>query len=217
MSVDCVVIVPMLGRPHTVDPLAESLYATTDRCRLLFVCTAGDRDVIAAVRGHDHMIVAPKPRGDYPAKINHGYRNSTERLLFLGGCDIKFHDGWYEAATGLLTRKVRVVGTNDLGSGRTATGDLSTHTLVARNYADKWGTIDEPGKVLHEGYWHEGCDDELCETAKYRNMWAHAPDSHVEHLHPAHGKARWDRLYRQTPLRQRQGLALLNRRRRLWT
>lgn len=46
-----VVLVPMLGRPHTVRPLRESLAASTDRARLLWICTEGDTDVLDATAG----------------------------------------------------------------------------------------------------------------------------------------------------------------------
>ena len=85
--------------------------------------------------------------------------------------------------------RIGVVGTNDLCNKRTM-GRYGhwTHSLIARWYAD-CGTIDEPDKLLHEGYWHEYVDDELIETARHRNAYRHAIDSYVEHLHPLCNKA----------------------------
>ncbi|MBK6887023.1 MAG: hypothetical protein IPH03_11765 [Tetrasphaera sp.] len=82
----------------------------------------------------------------------------------------------------------KVVGTNDLGNRSTATGRLSTHTLVERTYVDRHGTIDEPGVLCHEGYWHEYVDNELIGTAKHRGVYGHARQAHVEHLHWLWGK-----------------------------
>lgn len=110
-----------------------------------------------------------------------------------------------------------MVGTNDLGNPRVLRGVHATHSLVTRRYVDQHGTIDEPGKVLHEGYWHEFCDDEFVETSWKRKAWAFAADSVVEHLHPAWGKAPMDDLYAQEPRRMRQGRRLFLHRRRLWT
>lgn len=218
MTDPCVVVlVPMLGRPHTVTPLRESLHASTDRARLLWICTDGDSDVIAATAGDDVLVVAPRARGDYPAKINAGYRASTEPLMLLAACDVRFHPGWLEACEQRVAAGAGVVGTNDGGNPRTATGVLSTHSLVCRWYADQHGTIDQPGRVLHEGYWHEFCDNELVDTAKARGLYAHAPDAVVEHLHPLWGKAASDAMYDRALLRMGQGHGLWKKRRALWT
>jgi hypothetical protein len=96
-------------------------------------------------------------------------------------------------------------------------GDHSTHSLVTREYVDKFGTIDEPGVVLHEGYHHEFVDDEFVQTAMFRGMWAFAEDSHVEHLHPNWNKAPSDRLYRMQRRRMRLGKRVYAERKHLWT
>ncbi len=217
MTACVVVLVPMLGRPHTVAPLRESLAASTDRARLLWLLTEGDADVIDAVGGDDKLLMPPRPRGDYAAKMNAGYRASTEQWLFLGACDIRFHPGWLEACAAQVAARCGVVGTNDLGNQRTATGQLSTHTLVTRDYVDTFGTVDRPGELLHEGYWHEFCDNELIDTAKARGQYGHAPTAIVEHLHPLWGKSEPDAMYDQALLRMGQGYALWKKRRPLWT
>jgi hypothetical protein len=215
---DTVVLVPMLGRAHMVAPLLESLRATCT-ARALFVCTPGDRDVLRtlAAMGAEHITVTYRPAGDYARKINAGYDATNEPLLFLGACDLKFHPGWLDAARAALTPGIGVVGTNDLGSPRVMAGEHSTHSLVTRSYVDKWGTIDEPGKVLHEGYAHEYVDDELVGTAKHRGAWAFAPDARVEHLHPNWGKGTMDPLYLQQQRRMRVSRQLYRTRRLLWT
>ena len=124
--------------------------------------------------------------------------------------------GWLSAALARLAPGIGVVGTNDLGSPRVMAGEHATHSLVTRSYADEFGTIDEPGKVLHEGYVHEFVDDELVATARFRSAWAFAVDSHVEHLHPCWGKAPMDRLYAGQSERIRAGRKLYDRRRHLW-
>jgi hypothetical protein len=216
MTCDVVVLVPMLGRAHLVNRLAGSLAASTDRARLLFICTEGDAEVLDAVTGHDHLVMPPRSRGDYAAKINAGYRDSTEPLIFLGAIDIAFHAGWLDACQRHIDAGFGVVGTNDLGNKSTATGRLSTHTLVARDYVQRFGTADQSDTLVHEGYWHEWVDNELCDTAKARGQWAHAPDAIVEHLHPRWGKAPTDAMYEQARRRMVAGRRLYLRRRRLW-
>ena len=44
--------------------------------------------------------MAPRTKGDYAAKINEGYRRSTEPLIFLGAIDIRFTPGWLGVSVG---------------------------------------------------------------------------------------------------------------------
>lgn len=219
MQPDVVILVPMLGRPHRVQPLLESIDTTTPGARVLFCLTPGDNEVVAAVEkaGREHITVQWQRHGDYARKINAGYRHTTEPLIFLGADDLRFHPGWLSAARRALTPGIGVVGTNDLGSPRVRSGEHATHCLVTRDYADQYGTIDQPGQIMHEGYWHEFVDDEMVETAKHRKAWAHAADSHVEHLHPSWRKAPQDALYRQQGARMRHSRPLFEQRRQLWT
>jgi len=112
---------------------------------------------------------------------------------------------------------VGVVGTNDMGSKKVMEGRHSTHTMVSRSYVENFGLIDEPGKVLYEGYWHEFVDDELVETAKSRSSFYMALDSRVEHVHPMWGKADWDEGYLDGDRRYTLGKRVFRKRRKLWT
>lgn len=217
MTADVAVLVPMLGRPHTVAPLRESLAASTDRAHLVFICTEGDADVLAAVGDDTHIVVPPRDCGDYAAKINTGYRWTEEPYLFLGACDLAFHPGWVEACMAKVKAGYKVVGTNDLGNPGTAVGRASTHTLVVRTYADRHGTIDRRGAILHEGYRHEFVDNELVETAKSRGVYGHARAAHVEHLHWLWGKRDRDDLDADFDQRMTEGHRLFQKRRHLWT
>lgn len=215
---DLVIVVPMLGRAHRVEPLLESIRATCS-ARVLFALTPGDASVFDAVAlaGEEHVTVAREPVGDYQRKINQGIAATTEPLIFTGADDLRFHAGWFEAAVARMTGRVGVVGTNDLCNPRVMRGEHATHMLVSRAYVERFGTIDEPGKFLHEGYPHEMCDDEAVGTARKRRAWAFAGDSHVEHLHPMVGKAPMDPMYAEQPRRMRLGRSLYQRRERLWT
>lgn len=218
---DLVVLVPVLGRPHRVAPLIDSINESmAEPFRLLFIGSPGDDLEHAAVKdaGADLLVIDDEPAsGDYARKINAGYRETVEPLLFLAADDLHFHADWFEQAAAKLEGSVQVVGTNDLGNPRVMAGDHSTHTLVTRWYVDTMGTADELGKVLHEGYPHEFVDDELVATAKHRGAWAFAADSHVEHLHPNWSKSPMDPLYAQQPKRMRVGRRIYEQRRPLWT
>jgi hypothetical protein len=215
---DLVVLVPMLGRPEGMPTVRDTLHDTTPNAGIVWLITDGDTEVRAAVRqpSERRLVFPPRKRGDYAHKLNTAIAWVGGPLIFLGAGDIAFRPGWWEACLAKLTPGIGVVGTNDLGNPRTADGRLSTHSLVTREYCE-WGSIDRPGQLLHEGYWHEFVDDELCETAKHRRAWAHAPDAHVEHLHPDHGKRPADALDAQRQARMRQGQRLFTARRHLWT
>jgi glycosyltransferase involved in cell wall biosynthesis len=215
-----VVIFPVLGRPHRVEPLLRSLQeATPEPHRPLFVATDGDDEEIAEVRRTraDLLVVPPRTVGDYAFKINTAYRSTDEPFLFMGADDVRFEPGWLTAALRRMDDpKIGIVGTNDLGNARVMSGEHATHVLIRRAYVDRWGTIDERGKVLCEKYPHEFVDDELVETAKSRDAWTPALDSIVEHLHPNWGKAPSDDLYAGQSRRMMQGRRIYRARRRLW-
>jgi glycosyltransferase involved in cell wall biosynthesis len=210
---ELVIIVPVLRRPQNVRPLLASIRQTTPGARVLFVCDPDDDAEQRAIEaeGAEMLIVD----GNYAKKINRAVEETSEPLLFLGADDLRFHPGWLEAAKARLTEGIGVVGTNDMCSDRVMAGEHSTHSLVTRDYAEL-GTIDDPTRLLHEGYKHEFVDDEFVETAVRRNAFAHAADSLVEHLHPVAGKAAIDELYAKAFRRELRGRLTYMRRRRLW-
>lgn len=210
----------MLGRPHRVAPLIESIEAATPCAhRILFVATEGDDAVIDAVNvcGAECEVITPNDRGDYAKKINHGYRVTDEPFLFLGADDLHFHPGWFESAVAHFDDPVvGVVGTLDMANSRVTAGKHATHSLVSRVYVDRFGTIDVRGRVLCEMYVHEYVDDEFVQTALKRRAFRFEPNSVVEHLHPMVGKAPMDPLYAASKNRMRADRGLFARRRRLW-
>lgn len=213
---DCVVLVPVLRRPHRVAPLLESLGGQ----RTLFICSPGDQAEHEAVRaaGGDMIVLdQPPTHGDYARKIQAGFEATDEPLVFLGADDLHFRPNWLEEARNKLAPGIGVVGTNDLCNKRVMRGEHATHSLITRVYVTEFGTIDRPGQVLHEGYPHEFCDDELVGTAKKRNAWAFARRSIVEHHHPMNGRAPMDELYAAQGQRMKIGRRLYQRRLPLWT
>jgi hypothetical protein len=187
------ILIPVLNRPDRVEPALASITAATQfEHRALFICDPDDTREQNAVRraGGDMLICG----GSYAHKINEGIAASPEPLLFLAADDLHFHPGWLAPALAQLTRRVGVVGTNDLGNPRVLRGRHATHCLVARWYAEQ-GAVDAPGRLLHEGYRHNFVDNELVETARSRGAWAFAQNSIVEHQHPHWGKAEMDATY----------------------
>lgn len=214
-----VVLIPVLDRPHRVEPLmADVAAATPEPHRLLFLVDERDRAELAELEraGADFALVAFRRRR-YACKINDGIRASSEPLIFTGADDLHFHPGWLRAACAELSPSIDVVGTNDLLNPRVMAGDHSTHTLVRRSYVETFGTIDgELGILCHEGYPHEYVDDEMVGTAKLRGRFAVALDAVVEHRHPYNGGAPVDATYRRGWAGRTTGRRVYDRRRHLW-
>lgn len=212
------IIVPVLRRPHRAAPLVASIVRHTPApFTVLFVCTANDhaeQDAVTAT-GCEWVNAGPWQPGDYMRKVNLGITLTTEPLVFLAADDLRFRNRWLEHAAAELTDEHHVVGTNDLGNRRVVRGEHSTHSLLTRAYAER-GTIDEPAKVLHEGYHHNFCDDEFVATARHRGAFTVAKRSVVEHLHPHWRKADDDDTYRLGQRYFARDRRLFESRRHLW-
>jgi len=192
---------------------------------LLFLCSKGDNEEIAECKrlAREWRAVGVLTMGyeagpaDWARKINDGLAHVTQPYVLLGADDLRFHPGWDIA---VLEEAVRsnagVIGTNDLANPTVMAGKHSTHPLVRMDYIEEHGTIDERGKVLHEGYHHQWVDAELCETAKARGQWAFAFDSHVEHMHPFYKGVSMDATYEKGQSTTTQDYRHFLRRRRLW-
>lgn len=218
MGRELAILVPVLKRPHRARPLAESIRAATPDADIIWVPEplVDDSEEHAAIVKADAPAIRLATRGNYAQKINAAVEYTDHPYVFLGADDLHFHPGWFEAAKARISDTVGVVGTNDLCNRRVIAGQHSTHSLVARWYCEL-GTIDEPGKLLHEGYEHEFVDDEFVETAKKRGAFVSETTAVVEHLHPMAGKAPMDELYSQQRRRMRSGRRVFHGRRPLWT
>lgn len=222
---DTVVLIPVLNRPRRAAPVVESVLATSD-ADVLFVASDDDTDELAAVRQllteRVGLLLVEGPGGqpgDYARKINAGLAATEHPWLFQGADDLRFHPGWQDAClSAAAAMDAGVVGTVDRCNPRTSSGKHSTHSLVARWWTEQIGTLDRKGVMLHEGYDHNFCDDELVLTAKLLRRFAFARDAVVEHLHPYNGHP-MDATYERALDKQRftRDRRTLNTRRRMWT
>jgi hypothetical protein len=229
------VIVPVLGRPQNAQPLVDSLAASTDRARLVFVVSPDDEDEITAcwdaVDGPAYakyppreetnsILVAdwPSGSGDYARKIQAGYDATTEDLVLLGADDLVFHPGWLEAVMRVADEfDVGVIGTNDTANPSVLAGRHSTHPVVRRCYIDRYGgVVGYPGMVYWTGYSHQCVDSELCATAIARGCYAHAHDAVVAHRHPLWGTAPTDATYEKSRADTMADQRLFDSRRAIW-
>lgn len=214
------ILIPVLGRRKLAGPLVKNIHtATTVEHSILFLCSPGDPAARAYRQTGERTITVDweAGHGDWARKINLGYAETDEDFILLGATDLKFHPSWDTEVLRVASESnAGVIGTNDLGNATVMKGHHSTHPLVRRSYVDEYGTIDEEGKVLHEGYQHQWVDAELCETAKHRGQWAFAKHSKVEHLHPFWHKGEMDEVYKKALSTSREDHRHYGQRRRLW-
>lgn len=194
------ILIPVLRRPQNILPLVESVEKNTSDFKLVFIASPGDEEEICELSCHNQSYITLdknyENNGDYAKKINQGFNSIEAEWYFLGADDIRFLPGWFEQA--METQRATdacVIGTNDMGNPIVMRGQHATHSLVLRDYVLECGTIDQPGKVLHEGYRHNFVDSEFVETARWRGAWAFATNSKVEHLHPDWHKGKKDPVY----------------------
>lgn len=218
------VLVPVLARPHRVAPLLASLKASATpavgpELSALFLCSPGDDLEIAAVKraGQEPMVV-PWQAGhaDWSRKLDFALDFVRSEWVLFGADDLHFHPGWAtEALAVAYATRACVVGTNDVGNRRVMAGRHSTHPLVHIAYRE-CGLIDRPGSILNADYGHCFADDELVQTAMYRQTWAFAKDAVVAHLHPDWGKGQQDATYEKGQSTFQEDRALYERRKALW-
>jgi hypothetical protein len=214
------VLIPVLGRPQNAQPVVESAHENTLVPHLvMFLASRWDRPEIEACK-RTGCVVKLCDQDGYAHKINTGaywsVSTTPSEFVFLGADDIRFHPGWDRAAIDCYYETgCPVVGTNDIGNPTVMRGRHATHILVHRSYLDQ-GTIDETGKLLHEGYGHQWVDTEFIETAKKRGAWTFAADSIVEHMHPFWHKGQDDATYVKGRSTTAADIRLFRQRRHLW-
>lgn len=223
------ILAPVLGRPQNAKPLVDSIHENSSlrvtgvfpEIEIIFLCTPGDEEQIKACLQTDvniHIVDWEAGPGDWARKINRGFQISRGDFCLLGADDLRFHPNWdAEVLAVAEATNAGVIGTNDLGNATVMRGLHSTHPLVRRSYVEEEGTIDEPGKCVHEGYHHQWVDNELIETAKMRGRWAFAKESRVEHLHPFWKKGKMDATYEKALSTSKEDHALFRERRLLWS
>lgn len=194
------VIVPVMKRPQNAEPFMRSLRASTGLARVFAIADHDDDETIAAWQsaGATVYTFAGGEPGTFAEKVNFASRTISPEWpwLFIVGDDVRFHPGWLDHAQAAAGDKYHVIGTNDLTNPRVLAGKHATHLLLRRSYVDEMGASwDGPGIVAHEGYGHWWVDDEIVAASRQRGILAMAPNSVVEHLHPAWGKGENDEVY----------------------
>lgn len=70
--------------------------------------------------------------------------------------------------------------------------DLITMAIMGREFYDRFGYI------YHPDYKSLYCDDEMTAVAKQLGCYKYVDEQIVKHLHPAYGKAKYDKQYQHT-------------------
>jgi hypothetical protein len=219
------IVIPVLNRPHRVQPLVENIYRSRRHLELhpVFVLSPDDHEELEEVEnsGEDYIVCDWQPeRGDFARKTNLAANSFDDEWILAGADDLYFQPGWAEAAVSVATKtKKRFVSTNDRANPLVMRGDHATHPLVHRSYLQE-GTIDEPNKIYFEGYSHQCVDNEATATAKYRNEYVFAQSSVVEHHHPIYPRrgvrVPLDSTYEKGLRDGKEDLALFKSRQHLW-
>jgi hypothetical protein len=215
------ILVPVLGRDHQIEPLLESIAASTESpYRVVFICSPSDpaREICLASDA-DTVIVPWEPdRADFAKKINLAYNTFEEDWYFQAATDLVFQPGWDTRAFHVARNsRCGVIGTNDLGNPSVQRGHHATHIIFSRAYIEEYGsgTFDGSGAVFSELYDHQFCDTEFIQTAKLRKQFKPSLRSVVEHMHPHWGKGEMDGTYLKSERSYREDAALYSQRMRI--
>lgn len=177
------ILVPILDRPHRIEPLLANIAATTPEPHSVVFATSDNASIEECNRLGAWQSIDD---GDtWPNRINRLFHATDDEYVFLCADDVLFHDGWLPP---LLAAQ------EDMGGGVAVPVDLhnpyGTLALVARSYIDAFsGCIDTPGVVVWPSYEHNWSDTELFQVAASRGRHRYVPESVVEHLHHGIGRS----------------------------
>ena len=150
--------------------------------------------------------------GRWGHRLQFLYENTKEQFMFLGADDLLWHPDWLIHAMCTMKDVRGVVSVNDLWQH-----GVGTSALVDRDYIDTMsGCVDEPGMLIHPGYFHFATETELFETAMSRGRYAYCAESVVEHLHFTLDKSPIDDVYRLPTPHTQEDVDLYHSRKHLW-
>ncbi len=229
---EIVILVPILRRPHLIEPLIKNVAATTPAgVDLIFLPDPhGDDESVETLNELDAHYAWSDTTG-WAGKINEATKYLGYRYLFCCADDVIFHRGWLDAVMQMMgglaiikpgsgpdtiSEQIQVVGTLDNLTSNVMAGEHATHFMVDRQYIDTFGgVIDEgPGSFLPTAYRHNYTDTEFIETAKARGVFAPSA-ALVEHAHFLAG-APFDETYRIGEDSKVADSLIFEQRRHLW-
>lgn len=210
------VVVPTFKRPLALESTYEQLKDNQD-IHLIFVAHESD-DVsrIKLARMNVDFVIDVQPASGVNA-TNCGYWCTTSDWFVIGQDDFKWHDNWLEEALKVRDKtNAKVIGFNDGYTGNRP--EHSVGWLVERKFVlENSLSIGFPNVIFNPHYKKNFSDNELCDTARFRNVWAYAQKAVLEHLHPSFNKSKSDKTYEVLDKKFDEDMALYHSRRHLWT
>lgn len=208
------IIIPTFKRPHSLERVSKNAHDNT-QCEhtLTFVVEPDDKESIDKITELGENLLISKYPGNHTGAANTGYEETKEPFFIVANDDFNFHPNWDVPALAKMEDKsIGVVGLNDGKSQR-----FTTITLVRRDYIKEHsGVMDIPNTLYYPGYNHNYVDTEFSNTAMKRNMFAICPESIVEHMHWAFGKAQMDETYDKSNKTASQDAHTYSQRQHLW-
>jgi glycosyltransferase involved in cell wall biosynthesis len=213
-EVTLAIIIPTFKRPHSLECVAKSAHENTKaNHRIYFVIEPEEWASFNEIKRLGESVIISKYPGNHTGAANTAYEETTEPFFIVANDDFKFHKDWDVPALAKFDDpKVGVVGLNDGQSS-----NYTAITLVRRDYIKNYsGCIDIPNVLYFPGYNHNYVDTEFSATAKKRGMWGECPESVVEHMHWAFGKAEMDDTYSKSNATAPIDQQTYNSRQHLW-
>jgi glycosyltransferase involved in cell wall biosynthesis len=185
------VVIPSLNRPERLKKTIVSLLSTSPEVEIIAVLSSDDLESHAVVKSFEVVRIIDQDDAHSAVEAwNMGAAAANGDCLVLGADDLRFCDGWLDAATESLAQinNYGLVAFNDLSP---MAGELATHYMVTRNYAvNEWG-----GVLAIPTYKQQWLDNEATTRAVRDQCFVYAEDAVVEHLHPIWKKADNDTTY----------------------
>lgn len=201
------VVIPSRDRPKRLRECIEQLQLVSPQVEIVVVADIGD-DKTASVAENLGCELVISDRPDGPVHCwNIGAAAASGDAFVLGADDLKFHEGWLEAALYGLAGLgfVGLVAFNDLSP---QAGKLATHYLISKSYAaNEWG-----GVIAIPSYYQHFIDTEATMRAKRDECFYYAEDAVVEHMHWMWDKADNDEIYKRGQEHYSEGENTFNKR-----
>jgi len=205
------IIIPTFRRPDSLERAAKNARENTySPMNLYFVVEPTDSLSIDKLEELGEKYIISEAPGSHTGAANTAYHKTTEPFFIMANDDFNFHKDWDIPAMAAMEGN-SVVGLNDGSGGCVAI------TLVRRKYIEEQsGCVDIPNTLYFPGYNHNYVDTEFREVAIKRGVWTTAPDSIVEHMHWAFGKAKMDETYDKSNKTSPLDAATFSSRQHLW-
>lgn len=210
------VVVPTYRR---LDALQSTYDQLKDLPGIDLIFVAHERDDASRLKlahlGVKYVIDTQPPSG--VNATNCGYWGVSTKWFVIGQDDFRWHEGWLDEALRVQQETYAlVVGFNDGYEGNRP--EHSVGWLINRPFVENNSlSIGFPNVIFNPHYKKNFSDNELCETARHRGVYAYAPKALLEHLHPSFGKSQSDATYEVLDKRFEEDFALYNSRKHLWS